>query len=121
MTATVATGDGECRVRAAYLVGCDGGRSTVRRQAGIAFPGTEATRFSLLGAVGLTDPGALPFGVTIGPGGAVLVIRRPGYVRIIPPTRVPRRIRTPRSPWTCSRPLWPMCPAATSHCAPRAG
>ncbi|AZM58329.1 MULTISPECIES: FAD-dependent monooxygenase [unclassified Streptomyces] len=83
VTATVATGDGEYRVRAAYLVGCDGGRSTVRRQAGIGFPGTEATRFSLLGDVELTDPEALPFGVTTGPGGAVLVIPRPGYVRII--------------------------------------
>ncbi|MFE9421547.1 FAD-dependent monooxygenase [Kitasatospora sp. NPDC006697] len=30
---------GDLRVRARYLVGCDGGRSTVRRLAGIGFPG----------------------------------------------------------------------------------
>ncbi|WAL69068.1 FAD-dependent monooxygenase [Amycolatopsis cynarae] len=81
--ATVTTSDREYRVRAAYLVGCDGGRSTVRKQAGIDFPGTEATRFSLLGDVELADPGSLPFGFTTGPGGAVFVIPRPGHVRII--------------------------------------
>ncbi|GAA4514210.1 FAD-dependent monooxygenase [Actinoallomurus oryzae] len=83
VTATVATRDGEYRVRAAYLAGCDGGRSTVRKQAGIDFPGTEATRFSLLGDVELADPGELPFGPSTGPGGSVFVIPRPGYVRII--------------------------------------
>ena len=31
---------GPGRVRCAYLVGCDGGRSTVRKLAGFAFPGT---------------------------------------------------------------------------------
>jgi 2-polyprenyl-6-methoxyphenol hydroxylase-like FAD-dependent oxidoreductase len=81
--ATIVTDQGEARVRAAFLVGCDGGRSTVRKQAGIAFPGTEATRFSLLGDVELADPAALPFGVSSGPGGTVFVIPRPGYVRII--------------------------------------
>ncbi|MFC7532058.1 FAD-dependent monooxygenase [Actinoplanes sp. GCM10030250] len=78
----VATVGGE-RLRAAYVIGCDGGRSTVRKHAGIAFPGTPATRFSLLGDVSLADPGALPFGVTTGPGGAVFLIPRPGYVRIV--------------------------------------
>ncbi|MET1075252.1 MAG: FAD-dependent monooxygenase [Umezawaea sp.] len=82
VVATVGTGDGEHRVRAAYLVGCDGGRSTVRKQVGIDFPGTGATRFTLLGDVELAEPGALPFGVTTGPGGTVFVIPRPGYVRI---------------------------------------
>jgi 2-polyprenyl-6-methoxyphenol hydroxylase-like FAD-dependent oxidoreductase len=89
VTATVTTGDGEYRVRAAYLVGCDGGRSTVRKQTGIDFPGTDATRFSLLGDVELADPGALPFGLTTGPGGAVFTIPRPGYVRIITADRQP--------------------------------
>ncbi|MFI0810116.1 FAD-dependent monooxygenase [Streptomyces echinatus] len=36
---TVHTGDGG--VRAGWLVGCDGGRSTVRKLAGFDFPGTE--------------------------------------------------------------------------------
>ncbi|MGW2620306.1 FAD-dependent monooxygenase [Streptomyces sp. NPDC001500] len=36
--------DGAVEDRAAYLVGCDGGRSTVRRLAGIGFPGTDGRR-----------------------------------------------------------------------------
>ncbi|HKS46588.1 MAG TPA: FAD-dependent monooxygenase [Amycolatopsis sp.] len=41
----VAEGPGGRRTfSAAYLVGCDGGRSTVRTLAGCSFPGTEATR-----------------------------------------------------------------------------
>jgi 2-polyprenyl-6-methoxyphenol hydroxylase-like FAD-dependent oxidoreductase len=35
---------GRYEAAAAYLVGCDGGRSTVRQLAGFDFPGTEATR-----------------------------------------------------------------------------
>ncbi|OKI61997.1 FAD-dependent monooxygenase [Streptomyces sp. MJM1172] len=35
---------GPLRLRAAYAVGCDGESSTVRRLAGLAFPGTDATR-----------------------------------------------------------------------------
>ncbi|MFD9480104.1 FAD-dependent oxidoreductase [Streptomyces nojiriensis] len=38
--ARVADGSGEV-VRADWLVGCDGGRSTVRKLAGFAFPGTD--------------------------------------------------------------------------------
>ncbi|WP_353945709.1 FAD-dependent monooxygenase [Streptomyces sp. HUAS MG91] len=33
----------EARLTASYLVGCDGGRSTVRKAAGFDFPGTAAT------------------------------------------------------------------------------
>jgi len=36
--------DGPIRIRARYLVGCDGEHSTVRRLAGFDFPGTGATR-----------------------------------------------------------------------------
>ncbi|WSA99712.1 FAD-dependent monooxygenase [Streptomyces sp. NBC_01794] len=36
--------EGRVRIRAAYLVGCDGESSAVRRLAGFAFPGTDATR-----------------------------------------------------------------------------
>jgi 2-polyprenyl-6-methoxyphenol hydroxylase-like FAD-dependent oxidoreductase len=39
VTATVRTAGGEREVRAAYLVGCDGGNSTVRRLLGIALRG----------------------------------------------------------------------------------
>ncbi len=37
------TPDGRLRVRARYLVGCDGSRSVVRNLAGIGFPGNQAT------------------------------------------------------------------------------
>ncbi|MFJ8657769.1 FAD-dependent monooxygenase [Streptomyces sp. NPDC093795] len=53
-------------LRADYLVGCDGGRSTVRKLTGIAFPGTEATLTALLGDVELTEP---PAEVVFGPEG----------------------------------------------------
>ena len=39
----VAGPDGPASGRATYLVGCDGGRSTVRRAAGFDFPGTAST------------------------------------------------------------------------------
>ncbi|MGX9886894.1 FAD-dependent monooxygenase [Streptomyces sp. NPDC002276] len=48
---TVAGPRGPYRVRARYVVGCDGGRSAVRRLAGIGFPGTEATVTALIGFV----------------------------------------------------------------------
>ncbi|WP_328443872.1 FAD-dependent monooxygenase [Amycolatopsis sp. NBC_00438] len=67
-------------VRARYLVGCDGGRSTVRKHAGIGFPGVDARWFALLGDVECE----LPYGVSAGPDGRTLfVIPRPGYVRIV--------------------------------------
>jgi bifunctional hydroxylase/dehydrase len=42
--AAVATPEGVRQLRARYLVGCDGGHSTVRRLAGFDFPGTPASR-----------------------------------------------------------------------------
>lgn len=38
------TPEGEQRLRGAYLVGCDGGQSVVRKAAGFDFPGLAATR-----------------------------------------------------------------------------
>jgi bifunctional hydroxylase/dehydrase len=38
----VLTPDGPTRLRASYLVGCDGGRSTIRKKAGIDYPGYDA-------------------------------------------------------------------------------
>ena len=43
------------RMRAQYLVGCDGGRSLVRKGAGIEFPGWDATTSSLLAEVEMTE------------------------------------------------------------------
>jgi 2-polyprenyl-6-methoxyphenol hydroxylase-like FAD-dependent oxidoreductase len=42
-------------VRARYLVGCDGGRSAVRKLSGIDFPGTPATMTALIGDVELPE------------------------------------------------------------------
>ncbi|MER6156486.1 rifampin monooxygenase [Streptomyces sp. NPDC001868] len=43
------------RLRARYLVGCDGGRSTVRKLLGVGFPGEPATVETLLGDMGATE------------------------------------------------------------------
>jgi 2-polyprenyl-6-methoxyphenol hydroxylase-like FAD-dependent oxidoreductase len=42
-------------LRAGYLVGCDGGRSVVRKAAGIEFPGWEPTTSSLIAEVELAE------------------------------------------------------------------
>ena len=42
-------------LRARYLVGCDGGRSLIRKAAGIEFPGWEATRSNLIAEVQVTE------------------------------------------------------------------
>jgi 3-(3-hydroxy-phenyl)propionate hydroxylase len=41
-------------LRAQYLIGCDGGRSLVRKAAGIGFPGWDATRSNLIAEVEIT-------------------------------------------------------------------
>lgn len=50
----VQLGNGE-RLRARYLVGCDGGRSVVRKAAGIAFDGWEPTTSWLIAEVEMTE------------------------------------------------------------------
>jgi 2-polyprenyl-6-methoxyphenol hydroxylase-like FAD-dependent oxidoreductase len=42
-------------LRAQYLVGCDGGRSAIRRAAGIEFPGWDPTRSSLIAEVEMAE------------------------------------------------------------------
>jgi hypothetical protein len=42
-------------LRARYLVGCDGGRSVVRKAAGIAFPGTEPATSHLIAEVEVAE------------------------------------------------------------------
>jgi 2-polyprenyl-6-methoxyphenol hydroxylase-like FAD-dependent oxidoreductase len=49
----VALSDGQS-LHARYLVGCDGGRSLVRKAAGIEFPGWDATMSALLAQVEMT-------------------------------------------------------------------
>jgi 2-polyprenyl-6-methoxyphenol hydroxylase-like FAD-dependent oxidoreductase len=55
VTATVTGPDGRHEIRAAYLVGCDGAHSQVRKLAGIAFPGYTSSEVSLIGRVTLPD------------------------------------------------------------------
>lgn len=46
---------GSQSLRAAYLVGCDGGRSLIRRGAGIAFPGWDPSTSSLIAEVEMRE------------------------------------------------------------------
>ena len=74
---------GGATVRAAYLVGCDGGRSAIRRAAGIDFPGWEASVSVLIAEVDFAEEPELglrhtEFGISgIGPtepGGPLRVV-----------------------------------------------
>jgi 3-(3-hydroxy-phenyl)propionate hydroxylase len=58
--------DGE-RLRTRYLVGCDGGRSLIRKRAGIDFPGAKATASTLIAEAEMVDP---QIGIHRGPVGA---------------------------------------------------
>jgi 2-polyprenyl-6-methoxyphenol hydroxylase-like FAD-dependent oxidoreductase len=46
---------GDQSLRAQYLVGCDGGRSVIRKTAGIEFPGWDPTRSNLIAEVEMTE------------------------------------------------------------------
>ncbi|MEU8183718.1 rifampin monooxygenase [Micromonospora sp. NPDC049047] len=52
---TVELADGE-RLRSRYLVGCDGGRSTVRKLLGVGFPGEPARTETLMGEMEVGAP-----------------------------------------------------------------
>ncbi|HEX2312893.1 MAG TPA: FAD-dependent monooxygenase [Thermomonospora sp.] len=90
--------DGPYRLRAAYLVGCDGGRSAVRKAAGFDFPGTEATMEMFLADVrgcgirprliGETVPGGMVMAVSIAEGVDRIIVcerGRPPRRRTEPP------------------------------------
>jgi 2-polyprenyl-6-methoxyphenol hydroxylase-like FAD-dependent oxidoreductase len=55
VTVTVTGPDGRYQLRAAYMVGCDGAHSAVRKLAGIGFPGYTSPEVSLIGRVTLPD------------------------------------------------------------------
>ena len=57
---TVATSAGPMRAR--YVVGCDGGRSVVRKAAGFAFPGSDPEITGRQALVDIDDPSKLKFG-----------------------------------------------------------
>ncbi len=61
---------GDKSLRAEYLVGCDGGRSPIRKAAGIDFPGWDPTTSHLIAEVEMDEEpeiGMLPEGGGIGP------------------------------------------------------
>lgn len=80
---TVGTADGVRRLRAPYLVGCDGGKSTVRKLAGIGFPGTEATRAMFLADVTGLDLKPRYLGETLPNGMVMAAPLKEGVHRII--------------------------------------
>ncbi|MFD5768457.1 FAD-dependent monooxygenase [Streptomyces sp. NPDC127049] len=91
--------DGVQTLRAAYLVGCDGGRSTVRKAAGFDFPGTPSTMEMFLADLKGIELEPRMIGETL-PGGMVMVGPLPGGItRIIVCERgtPPQRRETPPS------------------------
>lgn len=77
-------GTAPATLRARYLVGCDGGRSTVRKLSGIDFPGTEATMTALIGDVELPELPEDYIWVRRCAGGDYSVIAfEPGWYRVI--------------------------------------
>ncbi|MCH0564624.1 MULTISPECIES: FAD-dependent monooxygenase [unclassified Streptomyces] len=71
-------------LRARYLVGCDGGRSTVRKLSGIAFPGTPATMTALIGDVELPDlPEDYIWARRCATGDYSAISLEPGWYRVI--------------------------------------
>ncbi|GAY15745.1 FAD-dependent monooxygenase [Mycobacterium sp. shizuoka-1] len=83
------------RMRARYLVGCDGGRSTVRKAAGIDFPGWDPTTSYLIAQVEMRDEP--PLGIrrdAVGIHG--LDRRQPGEpVRVMVTERQPAAVTEP--------------------------
>lgn len=73
----VRTADG-FRARGAFVVGCDGARSVVRRTAGIGFSGTDAIASTTAGEVFLGDPANAPAGWHRTPRGCTVISVHPG-------------------------------------------
>ncbi|MFC8525935.1 FAD-dependent monooxygenase [Nocardia sp. NPDC057227] len=88
-------GAGPASLRARFLVGCDGGRSTVRKAAGFDFPGTAATTELLLADLRGVEPVSRAPGSQV-PGGMAMSARMPdGTHRVIVAERgAPPRDRT---------------------------
>ncbi|MFZ3560678.1 FAD-dependent monooxygenase [Streptomyces sp. BH055] len=83
VTATVSGPDGVEECTARYLVGCDGGRSTVRRLAGFEFAGSDATREMYLADVKGCDIKPRMIGELLPHGMVMSAPLEEGYTRII--------------------------------------
>jgi 2-polyprenyl-6-methoxyphenol hydroxylase-like FAD-dependent oxidoreductase len=76
--------DGAETLSGSYLVGCDGGRSTVRKLTGVGFPGTDATMACLIGDVELDEPPQRPLFLDRRESGLITAIQfRPGWYRVV--------------------------------------
>jgi bifunctional hydroxylase/dehydrase len=83
VTAEIVGPNGTEYLRGRYLVGCDGGRSLVRKAAGFDFPGTSATMEMFLADLRGTNIRPMMIGETY-PGGMVMATpSRDGVQRII--------------------------------------
>ena len=81
---TVEGPDGTETVSGSFLVGCDGGRSIVRKRLGVGFPGIDASMVNLLGDVELTDPPRRPVRLERHEAGLITVLQfEPGWYRVV--------------------------------------
>ncbi|MFF4778635.1 FAD-dependent monooxygenase [Microtetraspora fusca] len=76
------SGGSTCANTRSTLVGCDGGRSVVRKRSGFAFSGTPATMTGRTAVAELADPGAITSSLR-GQGGLVNLSLVPGEIATI--------------------------------------
>ncbi|MEU0878278.1 FAD-dependent oxidoreductase [Lentzea sp. NPDC005914] len=77
---TVVVGDGTDEYAARWVVGCDGGRSAVRKLAGFDFAGTEPTFTGYVMLATVADPGQLAPGFTLTPAGMYVHMPTTGHI-----------------------------------------
>ncbi|MGI5133104.1 FAD-dependent oxidoreductase [Pseudonocardia sp. CA-107938] len=80
---TVVVEGGGREYAAHWLVGCDGGRSTVRKLVGFPFAGTEPQLTGYVALATLADPGRLRPGFNLTPAGMYLTMSEPGHVGVL--------------------------------------
>jgi 2-polyprenyl-6-methoxyphenol hydroxylase-like FAD-dependent oxidoreductase len=91
--------DGTETLFGSYLVGCDGGRSSVRKLMGVGFPGTDPTMVALIGDVQLDRPPPRPLFLDRRQCGLITAIQfRPGWYRVVTTER--ERAAGPHAPVT---------------------
>jgi 2-polyprenyl-6-methoxyphenol hydroxylase-like FAD-dependent oxidoreductase len=73
---------GEEALRAEYIVGCDGAGSTVRKAAGVGFPGSESPGSGFLGDVALDAPPPPGFGANNAEGALIVAPLPDGRFRV---------------------------------------
>ncbi|MFI6918475.1 FAD-dependent monooxygenase [Nonomuraea spiralis] len=76
-------GDGEHEYAARWVVGCDGGRSTVRGLAGFEFAGTEPQFTGYVMLADVADPGKLRPGFNLTPNGMYLRMPAEGHLGVM--------------------------------------